>query len=95
MEDVMAYLERPWMKKVLNSKYMVDLLRYLRVGRKISSILAKFSDIPEAYVLGALEALEKLGVVRKISVGGEDVYVLSDSGKVLLAQVEELLKPSV
>ena len=91
----MAYLERPWMKKILNSKYMVELLRYLRVGRKTSSILAKFSDIPDAYVLGALEALEKLSIVRKISVGGEDVYVLSDSGKVLLAQVEELLKPSV
>ena len=91
----MAYLERPWMKKVLQSKYMVELLRYLRVGRKVSSILARFSDIPGAYVLGALEALEKLGIVRRISVSGEDVYVLSDSGKVFLAQVEELLKPSV
>ena len=91
----MAYLERPWMKKVLESKYMVELLRYLKVGRKVSSILAKFSDVPNAYVLGALEALEKLGILRKISVGGEDVYVLSDSGKVLLSQIEELLRPSV
>ncbi len=95
MEDVTAYLERPWMKRVLESKYMVELLRYLKVGRKVPSILAKFPDVPDAYVVGALEALEKLGIVRRISVAGEEVYVLSDSGKVLLAQIEELLKPSV
>ena len=86
----MAFLERPWIKSVVKSRYMMDLLRFLRMGRKYEAIRSRFSSIPEPYVSGALEALEKLGVVTTINVQGETVYVLTDTGKVVLSQLESL-----
>jgi len=74
---------------------MVELLRFLRIGRKLPSILSKFSDLPEEYVLGALEALESLGVLRSLDISGEKFYVLTNEGKLLLSYIEELRKPSV
>ncbi|NPA87003.1 MAG: hypothetical protein GXO00_03260 [Candidatus Diapherotrites archaeon] len=89
------FLDHPWVKHVAESSYMVELLRFLRIGRKLPSILSKFSDLPEEYVLGALEALESLGVLRSLDISGEKFYVLTNEGKLLLSYIEELRKPSV
>ena len=95
MEDVTTFLNYPWIKRVAESKYMVDLLRFLRIGRKVSSILAKFHDLPQEYVLGALEALESLGIVKSLEISGEHYYVLTGEGKLVLSYVEELSKSSI
>ena len=86
----MAFLERPWIKSVVKSRYMMDLLRFLRIGRKYEAIRSRLSSVPEPYLLGALEALEKLGIVGTINVQGEKIYVLTDTGKVVLSQLESL-----
>ena len=90
-----TYLEHPWVKHVARSKYMVELLRFLRVGRKVTTITAKFKEIPEDYLFGALEALESLGVVKSLTVSGERFYVLTSDGKLLLSYIESLTESSV
>ena len=88
-------MDHPWIKHVAESRYMVELLRFLSIGRKVPTILAKFKELPEEYVLGALEALESLGVVRMLDVGGEKYYVLTSQGRAILAYIEELTKSTV
>ncbi len=90
MEDVMTFLEYPWVKKAARSKYMADLIKFLSTGRKVSSILAKFHELPEEYVLGALEALESLGVIKSIDVRGEKYYVLTSKGRIINSFIQEL-----
>ena len=90
-----TFLEHPWVKHVSESRYMVELLKFLSIGRKVSTILSHFKELPEEYVLGALEALESLGVVKSLDVGEEKFYVLSSQGRILLAYIEDLQKPSV
>ncbi len=92
VEEVTTFLEHPWVKRIAESKYMIELLRFLRIGRKTDSIIAKFPDIPPEYILGALEALESLEVIKSIDVSGEKFYVLSSQGKLLLSYVEDLAK---
>ena len=89
VEDVTTFLESPWVRDIASSRYMVELLRYLRIGRKVDSILAKFNELPQDYLLGALEALESLGVVKSLSVSGNTFYVLSSKGKLLLSYIDE------
>lgn len=83
------------MKHIASSKYMVELIRFLNIGRKYTSIKAKFSKIPEPYLLGALEALVALGVVRELEIAGEKFYVLSTKGKIALSYIEQFRGNSV
>jgi len=92
---VTQFLESPWMKHIASSKYMVELLRFLNIGRKYSSIRAKFPNLPEPYLLGALEALVALGVVREIEVAGEKFFVLTNKGKIALSFIEQFRENSV
>lgn len=88
MDDITTVLDRPWIRHIASSKYMVSLLRLLRTGRKKESIYAKFPLIPKEYIDGALEALVKLGILKEIDVSGEKFYVLSPEGKVVVTYVE-------
>jgi len=83
------------MKHITSSKYMVELIRFLNIGRKYSSIKAKFSKIPEPYLLGALEALTALGILRELEVAGEKFYVLTTKGKIALSYIDQFRGSSV
>ncbi len=87
MDDLLV-MEYPWVREIARSDLMLELLSYLRTGRTFDRIKRRFPEIPNSWLEGALEALESLGVIKRLEIGNTVVYVLSDRGRITLETIK-------
>lgn len=94
-DEITTFLDNPWIKDIPKSKYMVELLRFLNIGRRMDSIRSRFKEIPEPYLMAAMEALNALGLLKEVETPNGKFYVLSQKGKMLLSYLNEFMGSSV
>jgi predicted transcriptional regulator len=94
-DEITTFLESPWIKEIAKSRYMVELLRFLSIGRRPESIREHLKEVPEPYLMAALEALSSLGLLRELDTPNGKFYVLSQKGKIVLSYIEQFTGSNV